>query len=144
MTTTNVTTTNLQPLRNERRFYRSPMFRVAAILDDADDTRTALDALERAGVDVSKVNLLTGQQGARVLDRTGRRHGRGARLLRLLQRGAYEGDALQAHEEALEDGRNVIYVPVQGNEESYRVIEILRAAGGHYVLHFHPWNVSLP
>jgi len=144
MTTTNVTTTNLQPLRDERRFYRYPMFRVAAILDDADDTRTALDALERAGVDVSKVNLLTGQQGARVLDRTGRRHCRGARLLRLLQRGAYEGDALQAHEEALEDSRNVIYVPVQGNEESYRVIKILRAAGGHYVLHFHPWNVSLP
>ena len=120
------------------------MFRVAAILDDADDTRTALDALERAGVDVSKVNLLTGQQGARVLDRTGRRHGWCARLLRLLQRGAYEGDALQAHEQALEDGRNVIYVPVQGNEESYRVIEILRAAGGHYLLQFHPWHVALP
>ncbi len=144
MTTTNVTTTNLQPLRNERRFHRYPMFHVAAILDDADDTRTALDALERAGVDVSKVNLLTGRQGAHVLDRTVRRHGWGARLLRQLQRGAYEGDALQAHEEALEDGRNVIYVPVQGNEESHRVIEILRAAGGHYVVHFHPWNVSLP
>jgi hypothetical protein len=147
VTTTNVTTTNQQPLRNERRFYRYPMFRVAAILDDADDTRTALDALERAGVDVSKVDLLTGQQGARVLDRTGRPHGWGARLLRLLrllQRGAYEGDALQAHEQALEDGRNVIYVPVQGNEESYRVIKILRAAGGHYVLHFHPWHVALP
>jgi hypothetical protein len=132
-----------QPLRNERRFYRYPMFRVAAILDDADDTRTALDALERAGVDVSKVALLTGREGARVLDRTGRSHGWGARLLRLLQRGAYEGEALEAHEQALDDGRNVIFVPVRGNDESYRVIEILRAAGGRYVLHFHPWHVAL-
>jgi hypothetical protein len=139
-----MTTINRQPLHNERRFYRYPMFRVAAILDDADDTRTALDALDRAGVDVSKINLLTGQEGARVLDRTGRRHGRAARLLRLLQQGAYEGEALEAHEHALEDGHNVIFVPVQGNEESYRVIEILRAAGGRYVLHFHPWHVALP
>jgi hypothetical protein len=135
---------NRQPLRNERRFYRYPMFRVAAILDDADDTRTALDGLERAGVDISKVNLLTGQEGARLLDRTGRRHGWGARLLRLLQRGAYEGDALEAHERALEEGRNVIFVPAPGNEESFRIVEILRAAGGHYVLHFHPWHVALP
>jgi hypothetical protein len=135
---------NRQPLRNERRFYRYPTFRVAAILDDADDTRTALDGLERAGVDISKVNLLTGQEGARLLDRTGRRHGWGARLLRLLQRGAYEGDALEAHERALEEGRNVIFVPVSGDEESFRIVEILRAAGGHYVLHFHPWHVALP
>ena len=117
---------NTQPLCNERRFYRYPMFRVVAILDHAEDVRTALDALERDGVDVSKVNLLTGQAGARVLDRTGRAHGWGARLLRLFQRGAYEGEALEAHERALEDGRNVIFVPVQGNEESLRVVEILR------------------
>jgi ATP phosphoribosyltransferase regulatory subunit HisZ len=135
---------NRQPIYNERRFYRYPMFRVAAILDDAEDTRTALDALERAGVDIAKVNLLTGHEGARVLDRTGRKHGWGARLLRLLQRGAYEGDALEAHERALEEGRNVIFVPVSGDEESFRIVEILRAAGGHYVLHFHPWHVALP
>src|SRR5690242_2288982 len=82
-------TMNTQPLCNERRYYRHPMFRVAAILDHAEDVRIALDALERDGVDVSKVNLLKGQPGARVLDRTGRAHGWGARLLRLFQRGAY-------------------------------------------------------
>jgi hypothetical protein len=137
-------TMNTQPLCNERRFYRYPMFRVIAILDHAEDVRTALDALERDGVDVSKVNLLTGQPGARVLDRTGRAHGWGARLLRLFLRGAYEGEALEAHERALEEGRNVIFVPVQGNEEGLRVVEILRAAGGHYILHVHPWNVAVP
>jgi hypothetical protein len=135
---------NRQPLVNEHRFYRYPMFRVAAILDGDEDTRTALDALERQGVDVSKVNLLTGQEGAHVLDRTGRRHGWGARLLRLLQRGAYEGEALEAHDRALEEGRNVIFVPARGNDASQRIVDILRAAGGHYVLHFHPWNVALP
>lgn len=137
-------TMNRQPLVNERRFYRYPMFRVVAILDRDEDVRAALDALERDGVDVSTVNVLAGQEGARVLDRTGRARGWGARLLRLFQRGAYEGEALKAHERALTEGRNVVFVPVTGNEESFRVVETLRAAGGYYVLHFHPWNVALP
>ena len=79
-----------QPTTDPQRAAFLPLSHVpvAAILDDAEDTRTALDALERAGVDAAKVNLLTGHEGARVLDRTGRSHGWGARLLRLLQRGA--------------------------------------------------------
>jgi hypothetical protein len=135
---------NRQPLLDERRIHRYPMFRVAAILHDADDTRAALDALERDGVDVSRVDLLTGQEGARRPDRSGRAPGWGARLLRLLRRGAYEREALQAHERALAEGCNVIFVPARGNEESYRIVDILRAAGGRYVLHVHPWNVALP
>jgi hypothetical protein len=135
---------NRQPIVNERRFYRYPMFRVVAILDSAEEVQAALDALEHDGVEVSKVNLLTGKGGARALDPSGRAHGWGARLLRLFQRGAYEGEAMEAHERALEEGRNVIFVPVQGNEESDRVVSILRAAGGYYVMHFHPWNVALP
>jgi hypothetical protein len=133
-----------QPVLNENRFYRYPMFRVTAILDDAEDTRAALEALEQDGVDLSKVNLLTGREGARRLDRTGRVHGWAARLLRLLQRGAYEGEALEAHERALENGHNVIFVPARGNDASDRIVKILRAAGGRYILHFHPWNVALP
>ena len=74
-----MTTIDRQPLRNAHRFTLYPMFRVAAILDDADDTRTALDTLEQAGVDLSTVDLLTGREEARALGRTGRRRGWGAR-----------------------------------------------------------------
>jgi hypothetical protein len=94
-------------------------------------------------VDVSTVNLLTGEEGARLLDRTGRAHGLRARLLRLIQRGAYEGDALEAHDRALKQGRHVIFVPARDIEQSERVIEILRAAGGHYILKFRRWNIEL-
>ena len=135
---------NRQPLLNERRFHPYAMFRVAAILDGADDTRSALEALERDGVDVSRVDLLTGQEGAHRPDRSGRARGRGAWLRRVLRRGAYEREALQAHERALAKGRNVISVPARGNEETFRIVDILRAAGGHHVLHVHPWNVALP
>ncbi len=132
-----------QPRRNEARFYRYPMRRIVAIIDGDANLKTALDALQQAGVDVTKVNVLSGPEGARLLDRTGARHGLGARLLRLAQLGAYEGNALQNHERALNAGQNVIYVPVRGENQRSRVVDILRAAGGHYLLHFRPWSIEV-
>ncbi len=77
---------NQQPRRNEKRFYRYPMRRVAAVIDDDAGLGCALDVLTQAGTNVSKVNVLSGPEGARLLDRTGTGHGLGARLLRLVQR----------------------------------------------------------
>lgn len=132
-----------RPHRNENRFYRYPMRRVSAIIDDTADLRTALDALPRAGVDVSKVHVLTGPEGARLLDRGGTGHGLRARLLRLAQRGAYEGNALEAHERALKDGHHVVFVPVRSDEQRSRIVEVLRAAGGYHLLHFRPWSIEV-
>jgi hypothetical protein len=83
------------PRRNENRFYRYPTRRVTAVIDDDAGVQSALNALRQAGVNVTKVNVLSGPEGARLLDRTGTRHGLRARLLRLAQRGVYEGDALR-------------------------------------------------
>jgi hypothetical protein len=132
-----------QPRRNEARFYRYPMHRVAAIINDNAGVQTALHALQQAGVDVTKVNVLSGPEGARLLDRTGTGHGLGARLLRLAQWGAYEGNALQAHERALNDGHHVIFVPVRSDDQRSRVVDILRTAGGYYLLHFRLWSIEM-
>jgi DNA-binding NarL/FixJ family response regulator len=132
-----------QPRRNEVRFYRYPMHRVAAIIDDEGGVQAALDALRQAEVDVTKVNVLSGREGARLLDRTGTGHGLRARLLRLAQWGAYEATALDAHERALNDGHHVIFVPVRSDDQRSQVIDILRAAGGHYLLHFRLWSIEL-
>ena len=93
-------------------------------------------------MDVTTVNVLSGPHGARLLDRTGTGHGIRARLLRLLQRGAYEDDALQAHEAALARGHDVIYVPVKNEEERKKVADILRASGGRYRLYFGRWSIE--
>jgi hypothetical protein len=132
-----------QPRRNENRFYRYPMRRVSAIIDDDAGLQAALDALPQTGVDVSKVHVLTGQVGARLLDRSGTGHGLPARLLRLAQWGAYEGNALEAHERALKNGHNVIFVPVGSADQRSRIVEVLRTAGGHYLLHFRPWSIEM-
>lgn len=132
-----------QPRRNEKRFYRYPMRRVVAVIDDDAGVRSAVDALQRAGVNVTKVHVLSGPEGARLLDRTGTGTGLRARLLRFVQRGAFEGNALEAHERALNHGHHVLFVPVRDEEQVARVTDVLRSAGGHHLLRFRMWSIEI-
>ncbi|MDQ3763982.1 MAG: hypothetical protein M3460_20980 [Actinomycetota bacterium] len=131
-----------QPRRNEPRFYRYPMRRVAAIIDDSASLEVTLKDLETAGIDVSAVNVLSGEEGARLLDRTGVAHGLRGRLLRLAQWTASEYDALAAHEKALINGRHVLYVPVNGSDQRQRVVDIIRDHGGYWIIHFKRWVIE--
>ena len=131
-----------QPRRNEPRFYRYPMRRVAAIIDDPASLDAILKDLETAGVDVSAVHVLSGQEGARLLDRTGASHGLRGRLLRLAQWTASEHDALDLHEKALINGQHVVYVPVKGRHQRQRVVDIIRSHGGYGIFHFNRWVIE--
>ncbi len=131
-----------QPRRNEKRFYRYPLHRIVAIIDDAPSLGSALADMGAAGIDVSKVNVLSGPRGAMLLDPTGVRHGLRGRLLRWRQGYGYETDALGVHTDALVNGRHVIYVPVNGDQERQRVVDVLRAGGGHHLLHFRRWTIE--
>jgi hypothetical protein len=68
-------------------------------------------------VKVADVNVLTGPEGIRLLDRHGARRGLRSRLLRIAQLPAYEGVALDTHEQALREGHHIIYIPVRGEEQ---------------------------
>jgi hypothetical protein len=130
------------PRRNENRFYRYPKNRIVAVLPDDAHLNSALSNLEPIGVSLSDVNVLSGADGARLLDRTGAGHGLRARLLRTFQRGAYEVDALRVHEQALQAGEHVIYVPVRGKDQARKVAAAVRDAGGRYVLYFGTWTIG--
>ncbi|MCE0764892.1 hypothetical protein LWC35_18565 [Pseudonocardia kujensis] len=132
-----------QPRRNERRFYLYPQRRVVAVLDDDAGVQLVVDGLGQAGLDVAKVNVLSGPEGARLLDPAGTRHGPGARFMRFLQRGVFEGEALRVHERALNAGHHVVYVPVRNDEQQAQVVQILRSAGGYALLRFRRWSVEL-
>jgi hypothetical protein len=131
-----------QPGRNEKRFYRYPLHRIVAVVDDAPNLGLALADLGAAGRDVSKVNVLSGPQGARLLDPTGMRHGLRGRFLRWRQGYGYESDALGVHTDALVNGRYVMYLPVNGDRERQRVVDVLRARGGHHLLYFRRWTIE--
>jgi hypothetical protein len=131
-----------QPRRNEPRFYRYPMRRVAAVIDDSASLEATLQELETAGIDLSAVNVLSGPEGARLLDRTGTSHGLRGRLLRLAQWTASEYEALDAHEKALIDGGHVLYIPLKGSDQRRRVVNIIRDHGGYWITHFRPWVIE--
>jgi hypothetical protein len=130
------------PQRNEDRFYRYPKNRVVAIIADDAHLSAAFRGLERVGVSMPDVNVLSGPDGARLLDRTGTGHGLRARLLRTFQRGAYEVTSLRVHERALQAGQHVVYVPVRDRRQARRVADALRGAGGRYLLHFGSWTIG--
>jgi hypothetical protein len=118
------------------------LHRIVAILDDAPSLGFALADMGAAGIDVSKVNVLSGPPGAMLLDPAGVRYGLRGRFLRWRQGYGFETDALQVHTRALLDGRHVVYVPVDGDQERQRVVDILRARGGHHLLHFRRWTIE--
>jgi hypothetical protein len=131
-----------QPRFNEDRYYRYPKNRIAAILNDDQSLDEAVKHLPEAKLNLSDVNVLSGPDGMRLLDRRGVRRGLRSRILRIAQQTAYEGTALDNHEQALRKGQHIIYVPVKGEEQTQSVIDILRRAGGHYLLQFHRWTVE--
>ena len=131
-----------QPRFNEERYYRYPKGRIAVVLNEDRNLEEALAHLPEANVNLADVNVLSGPEGMRLLDRRGRRRGLRSRLLRIAQLTAYEGTALDNHEQALRNGNCIIYVPVKGEQQTQSVIDILRRSGGHYLLQFHRWTVE--
>ena len=125
-----------QPHRNESMFYRYPMERLVAVLDDEAAVDEALQQLRSTEVDLSTVQVLSGRTGADLHDSRGEAHALKARLLRLLQRTSSENDVLDVHDQALRDGGHVLYVPVRGEDRKEQVAQGLRAAGGHHLVYF--------
>ncbi|MGY2005081.1 hypothetical protein [Blastococcus sp. SYSU DS1024] len=125
-----------QPHWNASGFYRYPMQQLVAVLDDQDATDDALARLRAIGVDLTGVHVLTGPEGAALLDRRGERHGLRGRLTRLLQWTGSEDEMLDLHDRALRLGGHVVYVPARGEDRKERVAEALRGAGGHHLVYF--------
>ena len=132
---------NQQPRRNEKRFYRYPMRRVAAVIDDDAGLGCALDVLTQAGTNVSKVNVLSGPEGAAAGPHRHRARA-GCTAVAAGSEGAFERNALETHERARSTG-TMLFVPVRSEEQLARVTDILRSAGGHHLLRFRMWSIEI-
>ena len=128
---------------NVNQFYRYPMNRVAAIFDDLAGVTAALPQLEQAGFDLTGVNVLSGREGARLLDLEGAGQGLWARALRVLQRGgAFEGETLRIHDSALRNDQAIVFVPVRNDGEEQHAARILHRCGGRSMFRFHRWTID--
>ena len=100
-----------EPQINVDHFYHRPTCHVVGLLPGQSEIPALSRELASAGVDVSAVEILRGEQGARILDAHGRYHGLRARIVRSFQQIGYDGNTLAIYDEALGHGELVLRVP---------------------------------
>lgn len=126
-------------------FYRYPTKRLVAVLDGPTVGPT-LDALTAAGVDPREIQVMSGDDGRRRLDRDGTRHGLVVRLQRGLT-AALTSDAqnpLALLDTALTHGAVLLAVPIHpaGVPRDLDVEALLSRHGARHVLRFNRWSIT--
>lgn len=124
-----------EPRINEHGFVVTQHHKVTAILPNGskDDCVSALD---RAKVDLSEVDFLDGDDGARILDFDGTEHGSWGRVVRSVQKLGTASNERENYASALGDGGLVVAVPVQDFDEARTVGRVLYDCEGRRILYF--------
>jgi len=118
-----------EPQINVDHFYHRPVYHVVGLLTENSEIPAITRDLESAGVDVTAVEILCGEQGARILDEYGRYHGLRARIVRTFQLLGYDQTILAIYDEALRKGDLLLQVPAQPAQR-HPVVALLQH---HYV-----------
>jgi hypothetical protein len=126
-----------EPQINVDHFYHRPVYNVVGLLTETSQLPAITSELDSAGVDVAAVEILCGEQGARILDEDGRYHGLRGRVVRTLQRFGYDGTTLAIYDEALRDGDLLLHVPVRPKDRS-RIAALLQRHQVHDLGYFGP------
>ena len=119
------------------RFLGSARGRLLAVLDSPDALAAATRALGEIGVDASATQVFTGEEGADAFDGSGGKHGPLARLLRTVQFTLMDQmPDFAYYEAAARQGRSVVSVKPRNEAEMRRIVDVLRANGGHFINYF--------
>ena len=124
-----------EPQINVDHFYHRPVYHVVGLLGEKSQIPAISTDLAAAGVDVATVEILCGEQGARILDAHGRYHGLRARIVRAFQQLGYDETTLAIYDEALNDGGLLLQVPVRPSERR-RMVALLQRHGLHDLGYF--------
>jgi hypothetical protein len=110
---------------------------VLAVFDDPGAADAAASGVRALGIPAADVERLDGLAAARAFDGTGRQHGPRARIRRALDFSLMDQmPAMAWYEAALRDGRIVLAVSTRDRATTLRVVEALKAAGGHFINRF--------
>jgi hypothetical protein len=127
----------------DETFSAYPSNKVVGIIDRPAQLQAALTTLHAVGFDTDDVDMLCGQAGIERLDRTGKRHGMVAHLIRLVQFLGEEQTHLQQHEQALAAGHFLVAVTVGKDAAAkQRVRDVLRSHGGHDLHYYGQFTVE--
>jgi hypothetical protein len=119
------------------RFIGYPRGRVLAVFDSEDQANRAAELVATGPGDQPQVERFQGREDADRFDATGARHGIVARGLRAMQFSLMDQlPALAWYEAALRQGKVVVAVRTNNRAATLRVVDVLRATGGHFINHF--------
>ena len=96
---------------NIDRFEAHPTYALTALLPDRERVDALTAALAAELDDDEVVEVIHGDEGLRILDQRGVRHGLSARMRRLLQNWTYYKDILEVYSEGLSDGEFLTVIP---------------------------------
>lgn len=115
---------------------------LVGIVDDPDAAEAAVADLIQTGVPEDEINVLCGDQGARRLDPSGKRHGTLGRLRRIIQTfGDQEKEVVKKQADELRAGNFLISAPADDDERD-RVAAVLTRHGGRFINHYGKWTVT--
>jgi hypothetical protein len=116
-------------------FIGYPAGKVLAVFDRSGDADRAVETVRSiAGAGLER---FAGAADADRFDATGQRHGPVARVLRTVQFSLMDQlPALAWYEAALREGKTVLAIRTRNRATTLRVVEALKAAGGHFINHF--------
>ena len=110
-----------------------PWDSVVGVVDDADAVDRAIGQLVAAGFSESSIHVLAGDEGERLIDRSGKTHGFLGRVVRRLQSLGEEREHTNRHIAELRAGHFVVIVPTKDEDRIAKVRDVLTAHGGHGV-----------
>ena len=125
------------PQINVDHFYHRPVYHVVGLLTEHAEIPAISRELESAGVAVAAVEILCGEQVARILDAHGRYHGLRARIVRAFQQLGYDETTLAIYDEALRHGDPLLHVPARPADR-YDIAAALQRHQVHDVGYFGP------
>ncbi len=120
---------------NVDKFEVHPTYAVAAVLPDRKSVDDAIRALDADGHDGDVIEVMHGEEGLRILDQRGSRHGVTGWLHRLLQNWTYYEQILGLYSEALTHGEFLVVMPA-APDDRYPIARTLIAHGGHGMYYF--------
>ncbi|CAN5495250.1 hypothetical protein BH24ACT5_BH24ACT5_13430 [soil metagenome] len=94
-----------------------------------DAAAAAISKLEESGVDPDSIYVISGDEGVRRLDPSGRQHGWRGRIVRMTQSITSNGDDLAGVAEYVRNGGVLVSVPARDDEEAATGARVLRAHG---------------
>ena len=111
--------------------------RLLGVFDTVAAVADARAAIEAAGVAPDRLEVFAGDDGAAAFDGSGRSHGLFGRLYRAVQFTLVDQTPDFAYYEAAARlGRVVLSVKPKDEAQMRRIVEVMRAHGGHFINYF--------